>query len=218
MIGQIKILKWFFIFLFLANSSISIGQKAINDILINISTPTSTSDSLSIDKLKFYLSNFNLLKEGEIVWIEKESYHLIDISKPKSQFFTFNLSERIEFDEIQFLLGTDSLVNTAGVMSGDLDPTKGMYWAWNSGYINFKIEGTNSLFPFEFHLGGYAPPFQTVQKIKLETTNSNNLTIELNITEFLNQIDLTKTYKIMSPGKEAQRLSILLSTLFSINE
>lgn len=26
-------------------------------------------------------------------------------------------------------------------MDGDLDPLNGMYWAWNSGYINMKIEG-----------------------------------------------------------------------------
>jgi len=218
LIGQLKILKWLFIFIFLANYSISIGQKATNDILINISTSVNTNDSLSIDKLKFYLSNFNLLKEGEIVWTEKKSYHLVDISKQKSQSFTFILLKSIEFDEVQFLLGTDSLTNTDGVMGGDLDPTKGMYWAWNSGYINFKLEGTTSPFPFEFHLGGYAPPFQTVQKIKLQTTNRNRLNIGLNITDFLNQIDLTKTHKIMSPGKEAQQLSILLSTLFSISE
>ena len=60
-------------------------------------------------------------------------------------------------------------------MGGDLDPTKGMYWAWQSGYINFKMEGSCSQClatknNFEFHLGGYQQPFYAMQTIELNTT------------------------------------------------
>lgn len=215
----------FIIIFFLINLQILSGQN-MKQINVKVSPLTdnkviyskSNKDSVTITNLKFYLTRFSLIKSLKTVWQEDNSYHLIDISDPKSLSFIFNLSENIDFDEIHFLLGTDSLTNVSGVMGGDLDPTKGMYWAWNSGYINFKIEGNSNLIPFEFHLGGYAPPFQTAQKITLKTNNKNNLNIELNIVKFLEQLNLTEQTNIMSPGKEAKRLSKILSTLFYINE
>jgi len=215
----------FIIIFFLINLQILSGQN-MKQINVKVSPLTngeiiyskSNKDSVTITNLKFYLTKFSLIKSLKTVWQEDNSYHLIDISDPKSLSFIFNLSENIDFDEIHFLFGTDSLTNVSGVMGGDLDPTKGMYWAWNSGYINFKIEGNNNLIPFEFHLGGYAPPFQTAQKITLKTNNKNNLNIKLNIVKFLEQLNLTEQTNIMSPGKEAKRLSKILSTLFYINE
>ena len=218
-------MRLLFIIIFLLTLQVSNSQNTnrINVKIIPIVDNQSSNSLLSIDStsitnLKFYLTKFSLTKSRNTVWQEESSYHLIDISNPKSLDFVLNLSKNIDFDAIHFLLGTDSLTNVSGVMGGDLDPTKGMYWAWNSGYINFKLEGENNAIPFEFHLGGYTPPFQTVQKIKLKTNSKNNLTIELDIVKLLKQLDLTAQKKIMSPGKEAQQLAIMLSTLFSIRE
>ena len=188
--------------------------------LINnqVNNSYSNIDSISINQLKFYLTNFSLIKSKNTVWKEDKSYHLIDLSDTNTFSFLFNLLEKIDFDEIHFLLGTDSLTNVSGVMGGDLDPTKGMYWAWNSGYINFKIEGERNTIPFEFHIGGYAPPYQSVQKIKLKTINNESLNIRLNINKFIHQLNINDQNKILSPGKEAQKLSLMLSNLFSINE
>jgi len=66
------------------------------------------------------------------------------------------------------LIGTDSITNVSGALDGDLDPIKGMYWAWNSGCINFKLEGTRVISgkktPFEYHIGGYNGPQATAMK------------------------------------------------------
>ena len=70
--------------------------------------------------------------------------------------------------------------------------------------------------PFQFHIGGYASPYPTVQKIRLKT--KKNLNIAFNVADFLNQLNLVNQNKIMSPGKEAQELSEILSSLFYINE
>ena len=179
---------------------------------------TQNKNNISIEKLKFYLTNFSLSKDGETIWKEDKSYHLIDVSEPKSLVITLDLKEELEYDAITFLLGTDSLTNVSGVMGGDLDPTKGMYWAWNSGYINFKLEGNSNNIPFEFHLGGYMPPYQTVQKITLKTKNNNRLNIKFNLSEFFAGIDFSKEHKVMSPGNEAQKLSKAISSLFYIIE
>lgn len=176
-----------------------------------------STDFKTITNLKFYLTSFSLSKNGETVWSEKDSYHLIDASNPSSLKIKLN-PDNLDFDEIHFLLGTDSLTNVAGVMGGDLDPTKGMYWAWNSGYINFKLEGKSNGTPFKFHLGGYAPPYQSVQTITLKVVQSNVFIINFNVANFINQLDLTQQNKLMSPGKDAQRLSKLAASLFYINE
>lgn len=174
-----------------------------------------TTEGVTITKLKFYLTNLLFTKNGKTVWAEKDSYHLIDASNPSTLNLRFNMTNNIMFDEISFLLGTDSLTNVSGVMGGDLDPTKGMYWAWNSGYINFKLEGSSKNIPFQFHLGGYSPP--TVQEVKLDM-DKNSTKIYFDVANFLNQIDLTKQHKLLSPGKEAQQLSKMAGTLFYTNE
>ena len=106
-------------------------------------------------------------------------------------------------------------------MGGDLDPTKGMYWAWNSGYINFKLEGTSPLCQtrnneFSFHLGGYSQPYPSFQTIKLPIKKSKELTVVVNFADFFDQVNLTKQNKVMSPGKLSQDLSIQLTKLFSV--
>lgn len=174
-----------------------------------------STKGITITSFKFYLTQFSLIKDSKTVWKEKESYHLIDASNSSSLQLKFEIPENVSYDEIHFLLGTDSLTNVAGVMGGDLDPTKGMYWAWNSGYVNFKLEGKNNKTPFGFHLGGYIP--STVQNIKL-ASNKNDIIINYDIAAFLNQIDLKKQHKLMSPGKEAQRLSKIAASLFLMNE
>lgn len=172
-----------------------------------------SNNGITITSFKFYLTHFSFTKNGNTVWEENYSYHLIDASNPS--ILKFDVPEKMSYDEIHFLLGTDSLTNVSGVMGGDLDPTKGMYWAWNSGYINFKLEGKKLKSAFEFHLGGYSQP--TVQSIKL-ASNKDSIIINFDVAEFLNQIDLTKQHKLMSPGIEAQRLSIIAASLFLLNE
>ena len=117
------------------------------------------SNRLQIDALRFYVSNFCFLKNGAVVLQEKNSYHLIDASDKSSQTLSIKNTNKINFNELAFSLGIDSITNVSGAMGGDLDPTKGMYWTWQSGYINFKLEGKSANCPkrnhaFEFHLGG----------------------------------------------------------------
>ena len=94
-------------------------------------------DSVSIQSLRFYLSDINLIKNGRKIYQVKNQHNLIDISK-KLQVKISTKSE-LEFDSIQFDIGVDSLSQVSGAMGGDLDPMKGMYWSWQSGYINFKL-------------------------------------------------------------------------------
>jgi hypothetical protein len=173
-----------------------------------------------IKTFKCYLTSFELLKDNRIVWTEENSNHLVDASLPESKLLNLNVPKDLQYNQISFLVGVDSLTSVSGAFGGDLDPTKGMYWAWNSGYVNLKLEGfhPNSSSPnneFEFHLGGYLPPFQTVQRVCLSCAMNSPLEINIDLDTFIKSIDLEAISKIMSPGEKAKEMSIIAAKYFS---
>ena len=182
----------------------------------------SVEETLQIETLKCYISEVELFNEKEMVFAEENSFHLLDAEDAGS--FTIHLSVpyNISFTQIKFNIGIDSLTNVSGVFGGDLDPTNGMYWTWQSGYINLKLEGVADKCParynrFQFHVGGYQYPFNTLQKVKLKTSNKKDIIIKMAIDEIFQQINLEKTYQIMSLNQEAVTFSQLIPTIFSIN-
>src|SRR5438874_1016338 len=52
-------------------------------------------DSIQIITLKFYFSGIELWQEQSLVWKEKNSFHLVDISDPKSLIVGLNLPSAI---------------------------------------------------------------------------------------------------------------------------
>jgi hypothetical protein len=103
------------------------------------------------------------------------SYQLVDFSDSSSTMVEFPATVGT-CNGIQFELGIDSADQNRGAQSGALDPAKGMFWTWNSGYQSFKIEGLSPLSDqpahiIAYHIGGYRFPYSTVWKIKMNTTN-----------------------------------------------
>jgi hypothetical protein len=182
-----------------------------------------TTDDLQLTELKFYVSKIQLLKKGQPVLEEKNSFHLVDAAAVESLAFTMDNPNSVSFDELRFNLGIDSITNVSGAMRGHLDPTKGMYWTWQSGYINFKLEGTSTLCntrknEFTFHLGGYLPPHNCLQTFHFAITNSGVINLKLDVQKVLKQIDLAVTNHIMSPTAEAVSLSKIVANSFSVSE
>ena len=99
-------------------------------------------DSVEINRFKFYISNLSFFNNEQLVFEEEASAHLIDLGNFESLSFQIDIPSNLVYNKIAFTLGIDSLKNHEGVFGGDLDPTLGMYWTWQSGYINFKMEGT----------------------------------------------------------------------------
>lgn len=164
------------------------------------------NDSIKITALKFYISGIELWQGQKVVWKEKSSYHLADISDLSSMKTVMNASAA-NFSEVRFKLGIDSLTNVSGAMGGALDPVKGMYWTWQSGYINFKLEGNSNLCKtrnneFQYHLGGYQKPFYCMQEVKLAASGKEiNMIIDLD--KLIDAERLKENHHIMSPCHEA---------------
>ncbi len=178
---------------------------------------TNDANNTQIETIKFYISKIRLMHNTEIVLRDTNAY-LINAQQLKS--ITLNKPSNTTFNAIEFDLGIDSLLNVSGAMDGDLDPINGMYWTWQSGYINFKIEGSSAICnskknQFAFHLGGYSRPFNCLQKVRLPVKNSK-IEIALDLFSLLSEINLSEFNHIMSPSLKAVDLSKNLSNLFFI--
>jgi hypothetical protein len=126
---------------------------------------TAAGEEFSVDHLRYYLSNFRLRKtDGS--WFANpknvqtsQGYFLVDASIKESQNFLIGPVPPGEYSGIEFLVGVDPERNNAGAQRGDLDPARGMFWTWNTGYIFFKLEGHSAQSPgkqheITYHLGG----------------------------------------------------------------
>lgn len=176
----------------------------------------SAHDSLFISVLKCYLTDFGLVREDGKVIHEKDSYHLMDFSKPESLSFSINVPTKAKISKIRFNLGVPKEIQEGGVGGGDLDPTKGMYWTWQSGYINFKLEGLmrGEEDKIQYHLGGFQEGQNCLQTRELAITNQNEIHIVLDVKAFLDGLDLHSHPVLMSPGTKAVELSKKVANLF----
>lgn len=174
------------------------------------------TDTFQIQQFKFYITGVELKKNNKCVFKEKNSVHLINLMNPKSCTFSLKVNNEFKFDEIQFNLGIDSLTNSKGISVGALDPTLGMYWAWHSGFINFKLEGKYNSNKFEFHLGGFRNGFYNLQTTKFLKQHSSTINITFDLFEFLSTIDLEKTNHVMSPSRISVELAQKAIKKFSI--
>lgn len=152
------------------------GNFALNTDLVNVYT----GDTMNFITFKYYISNIKLKKADGSWWSEADSYHLLDLSVSGSiASLTLANVPTGEYTDIQYVLGVDSLRNVSGAQSGDLSPSKGMFWSWNTGYIMTKAEGISpqaGLGSFSFHLGGYSG-VNSVVSTKTHYFGSNSLSV-----------------------------------------
>lgn len=178
---------------------------------------TSNRDSIQVSTLKFYLTNFSYLNaSNETVKITASDF-LIDAFDTGALVLNLPGASSKNTVSITCSLGVDESLHTAGALAGALDPIHGMYWAWQSGFINFKLEGISPSSParknkFQFHIGGYQAPYTTTHKLIFNDIQVNNdeATIYLDIAPFFDNLQLENTYQIMIPGKDAYDLSLKL--------
>lgn len=125
-------------------------------------------EKLTLKTLNYFISNIKLtLKNGDEYVVPQDScYFLVRQSDKATQQIELNNLPEGKYKAISFMVGIDSARNTMDVSrrTGALDvggAAKGMYWAWNSGYIFFKMEGKSPVIHdslsnnFYYHIGGF---------------------------------------------------------------
>lgn len=140
-------------------------------------------EKLTIKTFNYFISNIKLtLNDGtEYIVPQDSSYFLIKHSDSTSHSITLRNLPKGKYRSISFLIGVDSARNTMDVSkrTGTLDIAgiaKGMYWAWNSGYIFLKFEGKSSVIAdslsnnFYYHIGGFGGfKSNTINNIRSKT-------------------------------------------------
>jgi hypothetical protein len=167
-----------------------------NLVLNSVTYQNAAKEDFTVTKLDYFISNIKLKKaDGTVYTVPQDSsYFLIKESVKASQFVTLNNVPEGDYKEIEFMVGVDSLRNTADISKrkGVLDPggsmaSDGMYWEWNSGYIFLKLEGVSSVTTsinrkFYYHIGlfgGYEK--RTVNNTRIVTIPFGNLTAPVSI-------------------------------------
>jgi hypothetical protein len=181
-----------------------------------------TGDSLTISVFRFYISSIKIQCADKTIYQEKYSYHLINSADEKSLKISIPDIPAKNIAKITFNLGVDSLMSVSGALDGDLDPAKGMYWAWHSGYVNLKLEGESPRCQtrkneFQFHIGGYQFPNNALRKIELAVNHKKNmLVLNADLSKFFSEVSLSATNNVMIPGTQAIKMADYSTKLFSI--
>lgn len=187
--------------------------------VVNGSKTLELHDTLDVDRGKFVITAFKFYVGGVSVshaknakYIKVSAVQLIDLSKSNSLEIPLQLRSHIKVDSFVMMIGIDSITHRTAY-SNDLDPVNSMYWAWQSGFIQLKIEGqwilnNNLINAVEWHLGGYRWPNSTARRV-LFSMHNHSLSegrILVDIQPLLNQGLNKYPFKIMSPGESASQL------------
>jgi hypothetical protein len=185
-------------------------------------------ENYSVTKLRYYISNVCLVT-GTHINASKDVF-LIDAANEDSIALQVAAGS---YNALVFTLGIDSALNSSGAQDGALDPLKGMFWTWNSGYVFFKLEGystasTADLQRIEHHIGGYTTAHKASRQIRLllneplviKKGDQQQLIISLNLDKYWKAAtdnSIASNALIMVPGETAKRVADNFQAMFTIS-
>jgi hypothetical protein len=185
-------------------------------------------ERIVIERFRYYVSNFTVTDtEGKIIKLPVK-YFLVDEEDADTKSITLEIPD-MAVKSIGFMLGVDSTRNVSGIQTGALDPLKGMFWTWNSGYIMAKLEGSAEAVAsaghrFTYHIGGFRSGMNVVKKVKLDLPMASKELSEIHLSADINHwfkgnsdLKITETPVCHSPGALAMRIADNYSSMFSIN-
>jgi hypothetical protein len=188
-----------------------------------------------ISTFKFYVCKFDLINtDSNLTYhVNDDKYFLIDAAD--STTWSVKLATvPFRYNRISFLIGVDSVRNVSGAQTGALDPAKGMFWTWNSGYIMAKLEGSSPRSTvvnnkIEYHIGGFKGVesvlrrplllFPFGQFSEIVTGKKSVITISANVNAwFYNPHDLKieDNPACTTPGLLARDISENYSKMFTV--
>ncbi|GAA4362670.1 hypothetical protein GCM10023185_30810 [Hymenobacter saemangeumensis] len=173
---------------------------------------TSAGDELTVSVLRCYLGPLTLQFADGSTYQDPAPAHLLDAEDVASWLIELPGAPAKPLAAVSFRVGVDSATNVAGALGGPLDPALGMYWAWQSGYINAKLEGRSPSRPaavrraFSFHIGGYARPHATARTLRLPMPTpsaADTLTLLADVDRWVGAAPLAQTPDVLLPGPAA---------------
>lgn len=184
---------------------------------------TTAGDDVTVSSLRCYLGPLTLRFADGSTYQDPAPAHLLDLEDAASWVINLPGAPAKPLAGISFGVGVDSAANVAGALGGVLDPALGMYWAWQSGYINAKIEGHSPSRPatarraFAFHVGGYARPHATRRTVLLPLptpSTADTLTLLADADRWLGAAPLAQTPDVLVPGPAAAAQADRVAAMF----
>lgn len=223
-----------------ANHDLTITFKAVvdNDALVFGDTYNNIwGEPYTVSMFKFYICQVKLFNvdSGISHDVNKDEYFLVNFADNNSTVLKLKAVPRT-YNRIGFVIGVDSIRNVSGAQTGALDPAKGMFWTWSTGYIMAKLEGNSPVSnqpnnKFEYHVGGFSGPDNVVkpvtlsfplgQDITLQPGKSSAMTITANVNAWFsgpNDIMLSTNPVCMTPGALARQIAENYLGMFTITD
>jgi len=215
---------WFLLFLWSLISGVAEGQSAVVvyhqvklgevQVLLGEWQKSDSNVSVRIDKLRWYVSLPTAGKKGSKAW-------LLDLADSAS--LDQQMSRPVN-NKISLLFGIDSTIQVGGVGTGALDPLLGMYWTWQTGYVQWKMEGAIRVdgveSPLELHLGGFdgATKSQSMLSDYLIYPTTNSVIAQWDISPFLAEVVRRKKFGVMSPSPIAREYCRIIANGVSFHK
>jgi len=215
---------WFLLFLWSLISGVAEGQSAVVvyhqvklgevQVLLGEWQKSDSNVSIRIDKLRWYVSLPPAGKKGSKAW-------LLDLADSAS--LDQQMSRPVN-NKISLLFGIDSTIQVGGVGTGALDPLLGMYWTWQTGYVQWKMEGAIRVdgveSPLELHLGGFdgVTKSQSMLSDYLIYPTTNSVIAQWDISPFLAEVVRRKKFGVMSPSPIAREYCRIIANGVSFHK
>ncbi len=146
------------------------GQQTLS--LNNQTYTNEAGEQFTVSTFKFYLTNIKLVDMNNNDISLPDSYYLVDLADATSNLINVKNIPEGTYKGMRFMIGVDTSLYSQGSQPGDLDPANGMFWTWNTGYINLKLEGNSPVITgngaFQFHIGGFVDPNNTLREITMD--------------------------------------------------
>jgi len=186
---------------------------------------------MTIDKFKFYVSHISVVTADHREHPLDDACHLVDAADSASSAITIPADglRGLRMVSLHFLLGVDSTKNVSGAQAGDLDPLKGMFWTWNTGYVDAELEGKSdsSHAPVHFlswHVGGFRQRQNAARGIALSlegTPVDRIIVIDADILKWFDghsPVRITLTPLCHEPGPLAMTIADNYASMFSVEK
>jgi len=188
-----------------------------------------------VSAFKFYVHAIQMINtdSAKVFELPKDKYYLVDFGDSASSMIKIGV-QPFKYNRIAFTIGVDSARNVSGAQTDALDPGKGMFWTWNSGYIMAKLEGNSPVAAtpnnaFEYHIGGFKTGENVSQKvtllfpfatdIDLKPGKTTEMAVSANVNSWFynpHDIMISATPTCMTPGSLAVQIAENYRKMFTV--
>lgn len=191
----------------------------------------SFQETFTLTDYRYYISNLELLNPTKNFKVP-DAYYLVNEQSPDSKTLKAEIKADT-YEALVFLVGVDSARQVSGSHTGVLDPTQGMYWDANMGYMAAKMEGHSDFSGapgnvLQHQIGGFEGNYNALRYVTIRfptamTVGQGQILKVVINAELLRWFDsiytmpIAENPTILTPGAAAMKIADNYSDQFSLS-